>query len=145
MTDQSNRQRPRVALLIPTARRAEVLTPAALAHLRQIVDLREGEGGTAEIARQLPTLLADADACLTGWGSPPLTDEILDAAPKLRLVAHTAGSVKRLVPESIFERGIVVSHAAGVIADAVAEYTILVMLLGLRRVHEMDRALHAGA
>jgi phosphoglycerate dehydrogenase-like enzyme len=50
-----------------------------------------------------------------------------------------------LIPASAFERGITVCHAANVIADAVAEYTILVILLGLRRVHEMDRALKASA
>jgi phosphoglycerate dehydrogenase-like enzyme len=45
---------------------------------------------------------------------------------------------------SVFERDVVVCHAASIIADAVAEYTILAILLGLRRVHEMDRALKAG-
>jgi phosphoglycerate dehydrogenase-like enzyme len=137
--------RPRVAMLIPASRQSEVLTPAALARLWDFAEVVGGDEERGEIAAGLPTLLADADACLTGWGTPPLTEDALAGASRLRLIAHTAGSVKRLVPPSALQRGIVVCHASSIIADAVCEYTILAILLGLRRVHEMDRALKAGA
>jgi phosphoglycerate dehydrogenase-like enzyme len=39
----------------------------------------------------------------------------------------------------------VVCHAADVIAEAVCEATVLLILTGLRRFHEMDRALKAGS
>jgi phosphoglycerate dehydrogenase-like enzyme len=136
--------RPRVALLIPASRQSEVLTPAALARLRDIAIVSGGDLETAEIAANLPGLLADADAVLTGWGTPPLTEEALASASRLRLIAHAAGSVKRLVPASVFARGVVVSHAANVIADAVAEHTILMILVGLRQPQLMDAALKAG-
>ena len=144
MSEPTPNRRPRVALLIPTNRQADVLTAEAFAHLRRVVDLREVDADTNRLAEHLPSLLDDADACLTGWGTPPLTEAVLANAKQLRLIAHTAGSVKRLVPASVFERGIAVAHAANVIADAVGEFTILVMLLGLRRVHDMDRELKAG-
>jgi len=137
-------KRPRVAMLIPATRQAEVLTQAALAHLGDFADVVGGDQEAAEIAASLPTLLANVDAALTGWGTPPLTEEGLAGASRLRLIAHTAGSVRRLIPPSVFQRDVVVCHAANVIADAVAEYTILAILLGLRRVHEMDRALKVG-
>ncbi|MGH2458129.1 MAG: hydroxyacid dehydrogenase [Chloroflexota bacterium] len=142
MADRATR--PSVALLIPASRQAEVLTVGSLAQLRELADVVGGDLEAAQIASALPSLLADAEVCLTGWGTPPLTTEILDGATRLRLIAHAAGSVKRLVPPGAFTRGIVVCHAANVIADAVAEYTILAILLGLRRVHEMDRALKEG-
>jgi phosphoglycerate dehydrogenase-like enzyme len=131
-------------MLIPASRQAEVLTSAAQARLRDLAEVIGGDQEAAEIAADLPGLLAAADACLTGWGTPPLTEEALAGATRLRLIAHAAGSVKRLVPPSAFARGVVVCHAASVIADAVAEFTILAILLGLRRVHEMDRAMKAG-
>ena len=59
-------------------------------------------------------------------------------------VAHTAGSIKRMMPPPVFERGIVVTHAAGVIAPAVAELNILLILLSLRQVHRVDRMLKDG-
>jgi phosphoglycerate dehydrogenase-like enzyme len=136
--------RPRVALLIPAARQGQVLAPAALARLHECAEVIGGSLEAPEIAARLPSLLAETDVALTGWGTPPLTEEALARATRLRLIAHTAGSVKHLIPPEVFTRGIVVCHAAEIIADAVAEYTILAMLLGLRRVHEMDRALKEG-
>jgi phosphoglycerate dehydrogenase-like enzyme len=136
--------RPCVALLIPASRQSEVLTPAALARLRDFAEVAAGDQEAADLAASLPALLANADAVLTGWGTPPLTEEALAGASRLRLIAHAAGSVKRLVPPSVFQRDVIVCHAASVIADAVAEYTVLAILLGLRRVHEMDRALKSG-
>src|SRR5215831_15075493 len=132
-------------MLIPATRQGDVLTSAALDQLRAFADVVGGDQEAREIAANLAELLGDADAALTGWGTPSLTEEALAAAPSLQLIAHTAGSVKRLVPTSALARGIVVCHAANVIADAVAEFSILAILLGLRRVHEMDRALKAGA
>jgi phosphoglycerate dehydrogenase-like enzyme len=104
-----------------------------------------GDLETPDIKANLDSLLADADVALTGWGTPPLTEAALGIATRLRLIAHSAGSVKRLIPASVYDRGITVCHASNILADAVSEYTILVMLLGLRRVHEMDRALKSGA
>ncbi|GAA3051554.1 hypothetical protein GCM10020000_36040 [Streptomyces olivoverticillatus] len=53
-----------------------------------------------------------ADILITGWGCPPLTTAILDAAPRLRVIIHAAGSVKRLVTDEVWERDITVSSAA---------------------------------
>src|SRR3954470_2960955 len=99
-----------------------MLTSEAQAQLRRIADVSEVSGDAAAISAHLGELLVDADACLTGWGTPPLPDEMIAQAPRLRLIAHCAGSVKYLISPATFERGIVVSHAANVIADSVAEY-----------------------
>src|SRR5687767_10786147 len=73
-----------------------------------------------------------------------MNDAHLDRAPRLRLIAHAAGSVKRLVPASVFTRGITVCHAADMIADAVAEMALLLTLLCLRDVQRLDRDMKAG-
>lgn len=77
-----------------------------------------------EFAAELP----DADAVITSWGTPTFTPELLKIAQKLRIVGHAAGSVKRLMPQEGFERGIVVVSSAALIADSVAEYTVWAML-----------------
>jgi phosphoglycerate dehydrogenase-like enzyme len=133
---------PKIALLIPPARVPEVFTEAALARLADLGRIVRADGTTTEIAADLPELLLDADVAITGWGAPPIPAELF--GPRLRLVAHAAGSVKRLVPEAVVQRGVAVSHAAHVIADAVCEYALALILLGLRRPHEMDAALKAG-
>jgi phosphoglycerate dehydrogenase-like enzyme len=80
----------------------------------------------------LDSLLTGAAACLTGWGTPPLSDALLLGLPDLKLVAHTAGSIRHLVPSAALRRGLKVSHAVAVIADAVAEMVVLQVLMHLR-------------
>jgi phosphoglycerate dehydrogenase-like enzyme len=76
-----------------------------------------------------------ASALVTGWGTPSLIDSLQSWSPEsspLRLVAHTAGSVKFLIPEDAVKKGLLVSHANDSLAEAVAEFTIAA-ILGMRR------------
>ncbi|MFJ9617289.1 hydroxyacid dehydrogenase [Streptomyces noursei] len=78
--------------------------------------------------------LAEAEVLLTCWGAPPLTAEVLAAAPRLRAVVHAAGSVKQLVTDACWDRGVAVSSAAAVNAQPVAEYTLAAILFANKRV-----------
>jgi phosphoglycerate dehydrogenase-like enzyme len=73
--------------------------------------------------------LARAEVLITGWGCPRLDATALAAAPELRTVLHAAGSVRSLVGESLWERGITVSSAVTGNALPVAEYTLAMILL----------------
>lgn len=73
--------------------------------------------------------LADADVLITGWGCPRLDADVLAAAPRLRTVLHAAGSVRSLVGDAVWERGITVSSAVTGNALPVAEYTLAMILL----------------
>ncbi|MET9352461.1 hydroxyacid dehydrogenase [Streptomyces sp. NPDC006617] len=73
--------------------------------------------------------LARAEVLVTGWGCPRLDDGLLVTAPRLRTVLHAAGSVRSLVGEALWERGITVSSAVTANALPVAEYTLAMILL----------------
>ncbi|WP_208117234.1 hydroxyacid dehydrogenase [Streptomyces sp. NBC_00582] len=73
--------------------------------------------------------LAGADVLITGWGCPHLDTEALAAAPRLRAVLHAAGSVRSLVGEALWTRGVAVSSAVTGNAVPVAEYTLAMILL----------------
>jgi phosphoglycerate dehydrogenase-like enzyme len=73
--------------------------------------------------------LARAEVLVTGWGCPPLDAAVLAAAPRLRAVLHTGGSVRALVGEAVWERGIAVSSAVAANALPVAEYALAMILL----------------
>lgn len=88
--------------------------------------------------------LDGATACITGWGTPAIDATLLGALPDLRLVAHTAGSVRGLVPIDAIEQGLLVCSAGPIMADAVAEFVILQMLLLLRGLDRLDRSLRDG-
>jgi phosphoglycerate dehydrogenase-like enzyme len=135
--------RPRIALLIPPTQLGRMFTDEALARLNRLGQVVRGDGTSDEIAGDLPELLMNADVAVTGWGAPPIPAELF--GPKLKLVAHAAGSVKRLVPQEVVDRGgVVVSHAATIIADAVCEFALTLILTGLRRPHEMNAAMQGG-
>ncbi len=87
-----------------------------------------------DVLNQLPT----CDAILTGWGARVFTPQVLEAAPNLRIVAHTAGSPRLLFEDATVEqvlvpRGISVYSGASGMAHNVAEAAIGMMILSARR------------
>jgi phosphoglycerate dehydrogenase-like enzyme len=92
-----------------------------------------GAPQTAESIRQRPELLAEVEIIFSGWGAPIFDETFLHAAPRLRAVFYGAGSIRQLVTEAFWQRGIVICGAWGVNAVPVAEYTCAVILLSLKR------------
>ncbi|GAA1992102.1 hydroxyacid dehydrogenase [Catenulispora subtropica] len=90
-------------------------------------------GRPDQLAPRTARALAEADILLTSWGSPRIDLGFLDAAPKLRLLVHAAGTIKPLVVPEIFERGVRVCSAAEANAVPVAEYTLAAVILGAKR------------
>jgi phosphoglycerate dehydrogenase-like enzyme len=135
---------PVVALLMPAPRRDKVFPQETLRRLERFAQVIVPDGDTGELGGKLPEILPLVDACLTGWGAPALPAALLARSTRLRIIAHTAGSVKGIVPPEALQQGIVICHAADVIAQAVAECTLLLMLTGLRRPYLFDRALKDG-
>ncbi|WP_438271275.1 hydroxyacid dehydrogenase [Streptomyces prunicolor] len=72
--------------------------------------------------------MAEAEILITGWGCPHIGADALAAAPRLRTVLHAAGSVRGLVGDAVWERGIAVSSAVRANALPVAEYTLAAIL-----------------
>ena len=133
--------RPTIAVLIPADIRVQVLTQAAEARLAEIGRVVYPTDDAA-LAGELPHLVAGATALLTGWKTPPLPDALLAAHPEARLIAHTAGTIRKLVPEAAMARGVRVTHAAAMIADSVAEWVIAQTLTLLRDFAAMNTAMH---
>src|SRR5437016_4937708 len=55
-------------------------------------------------------LWRDTEAVVTGWGVRPPTPAVLDVATDLRIISHTAGSI-RMFPRYALERGIAITSA----------------------------------
>lgn len=139
----TSQERPHVAVLVPRYWRARMFDAAAEARLAEVATLRSNAGDEIHEG-EMPALVDGAVACITGWGTPAITEALLARNPQLHLIAHTAGSVRDLVPATAIERGLIVSHANPIMADAVAEFTILQMLLVLRGLHVLDADMKAG-
>lgn len=81
-----------------------------------------------------PGLLRDVDVVMGGWGTPRFDQSVLEAAPKLRAIFYGAGSVRGVVSDALWKRGIQITSAAAANAVPVAEFTLGVILLSLKRV-----------
>ena len=127
-----------IVTLIPDGRYRSMITEETDRKLDALGAVKRARGDGKAVAAQAPALLSEADVLLTGWGSPALTEEWLDGARQLKLICHCAGSVRGIVPPTIFARGIKLAHAAPIIADAVAEFCIGLELLWLRKLHQVN-------
>ncbi len=131
--------RPTAALALSPRLTQGMVTPAHLERLARLCVLPDA----APLARlddaDARARLAEVGVLLTGWGCPPLDETVLRAAPRLRLVAHAAGTVKNHVTPACFARGVRISGAAAANAIPVAEYTLAVILLANKRVFRLQR------
>jgi phosphoglycerate dehydrogenase-like enzyme len=100
----------------------------------------ERDMGSDELAERIGAF----DVVVSGWRAPKFTDAVLTNAKRLKLIAHSAGSVKFMLDEAAFERGIQVTNVAAAMAPPVAEMTLLFIMLALRPVHAYDRQLKSG-
>ena len=83
-------------------------------------------------AEGLAAALSDADGVITCWGTPTITPDMLARAPRLKVIAHSAGSIRPVVCREAVERGITVTQGAYHIGYAVAETTLAFILAGLK-------------
>lgn len=103
------------------------------------------ETGRQFTKEELIERVKDVDAIITCWGSNQLTKEIVDNAPKLKIVAHMAGSVARIVSEELYDKGVKVIGANDVqFSESVAEGALAYMLLSLRRLELITRKVKDG-
>ncbi|WP_395570649.1 hydroxyacid dehydrogenase [Streptomyces sp. BK79] len=131
--------RPRAAVAMSQDAAAAVLDPQSLAAFRRVCDLAPFPVLDDLSTARARSVLAEVDLLITGWGCPRLDAQVLRAAPRLRAVVHTAGSVRGHVTEACWDRGVEVSSAAAANALPVAEYTLGMILLTGKRVLERAR------
>lgn len=128
-------RRPRVKLAMRRSVRDSLFTPAMERRLVELADV-DPDDVVEDFADT--NSLADVDVLITSWGCPPLEQDILERAPRLRAVIHTAGSVKHHITDACWKRGIAVSSAAGANAVPVAEFTLAAILFAHKRVWQIS-------
>lgn len=81
-----------------------------------------------------------ADVLVTGWGSAPLPAR-RGGGWRLRFIAHSAGTVRHLVPKSLLSDGIRLTHASAAMARSVAETALWFTIGQLRSMHIVEKAM----
>ena len=90
-------------------------------------------------------ILQNADACITCWGTPAFSEDLLENAQKLRLISHAAGSVRHLVPQNYWDFGRRrITSNAPIIAEDVAQTTLALILCSLKGIWGFAKSTRSG-
>jgi phosphoglycerate dehydrogenase-like enzyme len=126
----------RLAYAMDLHKTQRVLDDETLARLAQLCDVVASEPLHEFASVDARQVLAQIDVLVTGWGSPYISADVLAAAPRLKLVAHAAGTVKSLLDPIAYERGVLVTNAVDANAIPVAEFTLAAIIMANKRVLE---------
>jgi len=122
----------------PEALFRSFFTPAHQRRLARTFRLKRNSMGS--LTPGLKRELAIADALITTWGSPNFGDELLQLAPKLRVIAHCGGEVKKRFGGSLLDR-LTIATASEPMARATAELGAALILYCGRGVDRYREAL----
>ena len=98
--------------------------------------------GTALSEDALVAMIGDVDAVIAG--TEPVTARVLDAAPRLRIVARRGVGTDSVDIPAATARGVVVTITAGALTDAVADHAMGLLLAVARQIPRLDRLVKAG-
>jgi len=88
-------------------------------------------------------LIQDKDGLLS-MITDSVDGELMDRAPRLRMIANMAVGYNNIDVKAATARGIPVSNTPGVLTDATAELAFALILAAARRIADMDRLTRRG-
>ncbi len=136
--------KPRVLLAINRRWFSSVMSPDDLTRLRVLADVLNDDP-PAQITKDfLIKHLPSADIALTSWDTARFDEDVLAAAPELKLVCHAAGSVRPIVSGEFWKRGIRVTSSAAAISHGVAEFCLGLILMASKRVFWLAQGARRG-
>lgn len=129
--------RPKVLYVCTASHTERVFRPGKYEEMLARFDVTANNGPDNWSSEEVAQRAAGMDGIVTGWGAPKLIPEVFAAAPDLKIIAHSAGSVHGLISEEIARefivpRGITVFSANNAIARNVAESAIGMLLMTMR-------------
>lgn len=131
-------------LAMPEALPGLIFDPAQLERLSQLAEIdTSAPVGDWDAAAEED--LAATEVVITGWGSPWINAPALARMPRLRGIVHTAGTVRFVASEAVWERGdVVVTSSTEANAIPVAEFTLAQILLAGKRSLALESRYRAG-
>jgi D-3-phosphoglycerate dehydrogenase len=87
-------------------------------------------------------MIHDCDAVIAS--SDPYTPRLFTECPRLKIVARCGVGYDRIDLEAATQAGVIVTTTPGAMTDAVADYTMGLLLAMVRRIPEGDALMHTG-
>jgi phosphoglycerate dehydrogenase-like enzyme len=125
--------------------RDSFFTKRAIAELEKVGEVVFND--TPEFAlnkEKLIERIQGVDVLFSGWGTAAVDADVLAHADRLRIHAHSGGSVAPYISKAEYDRGVVVLSGNDLYARSVAEGCLCYTLMALRRVETYVGTMRSG-
>ena len=132
----------KIALIMNPGTRDMVINQKSLDRLAKIGTVVVNNGNTDPDT--VKALMQDATICVTSWGNGPVDENILSVCPDLKLLIHAAGSVKPVVSDALWKKGVRVSSSAPMLSMGVSETALGFTISASKNFYNLNANLHNG-
>lgn len=122
----------------------EVFTDKCVEKIKSIAEVLEAPIPEEANKEFLLAHCKDAEIIVTSWWTEQIDAEVMAHAPNLKLVVHSAGSVKPIVSDALWDAGVRVTSSGEAIAYGVAEFCLGLILTAPKRVYWGIQGTRAG-
>lgn len=133
----------KIAMLMDRNTRSQVLDEETLRRFSSLGEIAVNETDQNE-PENAKKIIQGADIAVTSWGSPAMTEELLAQAPGLKLVLHAAGSVKPIVTDEMYARGIRIVSSACVLSSGVSETALGLTIACCKNFFALNQEIRQG-
>ncbi len=132
----------KIALLLNSGSQDMVLNQKAFDYFASLGEVTVNRGDTQK--ESIINTIKDATIAVTSWGNTELTGDILEHCPNLKFVAHAAGSVKPIVSDELWAKGIRVLSSACPLGEGVAETALGFTISASKNFYNLNTSVKNG-
>ncbi len=132
----------KITVAMNSGTREMVFNKKCLDRLNGLGEVVINDGGT-DFASLQP-LVKDTEVLITSWGNEHTDQRYLDVCPNLKLLIHAAGSVKPVVSDELWKKGVRVTSCAGVLSMGVSETALGFTIAASKNFFALNDNIHAG-
>lgn len=130
-------------LMKPSVLVTKRIFPEALEYLRQHAEVEYHDSQESYPPDELLNRLKTKDGAVSQL-TDKFTAAVMQALPKLRVIANVAVGFDNIDIQAATERNIIVTNTPGVLTETTADFAFALLMAAARRVAEGDRFLRAG-
>ncbi len=124
--------------MLPKVLLTQKLLPEAMAYLNNNVDLEIAAETGFPLRENIISKIKDKEGLLSLL-TEKIDKEIINAAPKLKVIANCAVGYNNIDVEYARQKNIIVTNTPGVLTDTTADLTWALILAAARRIPEADK------
>ena len=134
----------KIAIIASKTMQRDVIGEKAINRMKAFADVSFNEDELEITAENVKKTIKDADIAIASWGNTTLDGDILDECPNLKLIVHAAGSVKPIVSDEVWKRGIRVCASTKPLGIGVAETSLGLAISACKNFYQCNDDIHNG-